>query len=273
MAQEEIDPDPLISPQEEENNPDGSSSITTSQTIFTIYELLLNIIPFYHCEDAIEPNHDLNSEKYIKNQFYIEKYFKFKNILNAPSDLWPPELVLSYQQVRNSINVLERIYGTIESGVRLIFLPDINLNTTQVSLLRNDKKVQGLKINYIRGKTSTDSTVKNYFPLLVCEYSELITVSKIKEIINDIQEIDKLFVSLRKNIISNLTFQKMFQYIFPVSVFELLLLIDLKKQQALLDKVYKENKVYSSENSNSDFRLSLIKMIEYLVEPENANKL
>lgn len=268
MAQQEIDPDTLIiSPQEDEDN--NINLTSSSQTIFTIYELLINTISFFYCESSIEPDYNLSAEKYVKNQFYIEKYFKFKDIFNAPSDLWPSELILTYQQTRNSINVLERIYKTIEIGIRLMFLPDINLNTTQISLLRNDKKVQGLKLNYIRGKTSSDSTVKNYFPLLVCEYSEPITVAKIKEIDNDTQETDRLFFALRRKIILNSTFQKIFQYIFPVSIFELLLLVDLKKQQALLDKVYKENKVYS----NSDLRLSLIKMIEYLVEPENPNKI
>lgn len=252
----------------------------------SVKDELLNSFKMFNCESYIE-NKILNSEKYVFNSFYFEKFFKLTDSVEVIANPTVYELILLQRDskyknivsiddmkefIQTSVifpNEFAKIISKIELGIRLIFLPNINLLLSELNTLKLDKKLEQ-KINLIQGPFEEDGPVLTFHPLLVAETTrELnLNVTELSNYLNAGAAIINFDINgLKKQLTETLDFKKIFEYAFPIQSFELVLVYDLLNQYKLLNQIYIDNQVFSN------FGDTLIKVIDHLANAENPNKL
>lgn len=242
-------------------------SVRVDLSKINIFEELLNSLHLSDCE--INYNiPQLNAEKYIHNSLYLEKYCVIDWYISN-LDVYR-QVVIPYSQIPSffeeylvlSEEEFKKTFLSVRAGLRIIYLPFLNLPNEKIEELLMDDRVKIQKINYVTGKIN--NVRKHFYPILLAENLIELQKENIEQLSNENNQ-KILLLNLKKSLVDTLDFQKLFKYILPVFAFENLLVFDFLEQFKLISKILQENKVYSvslDENNTSDFLNDLITMIQ-----------
>lgn len=226
---------------------------------FSFYKNLANLVPNIDIpqfeNNKVYSNFDLNTiflEKYISINFTknITSYFNPTFIFKKDRDILFPRQELD--QIFFSMNeISQNDVKNVKIGVRLIYLPEQNIDLSNLITQQENKEKIFYKRTFFRKETDGNNTLFfNPVPLVVSERE--ITFADL----NNNDKIDSEFFILKRDLYKNSIYEKYLKFILPISVFNSILLLEHMNKEELLKQITDKNKIFK------DIKDSALKALE-----------